>query len=128
MDFSKALYALKKGHKITNTGWNGKDQYIVKMAGYPDGVPANENFFKATGTPIGTQVKISPYYVLRNAQGEYVPWTPSTGDLNSDKWEVLTVEERPEKEAMVYLVPFQKVLIAEFSDGSCKVFHRFSSN
>mgnify|MGYP001624944699 CR=1 FL=1 len=38
MDFSAALVFLKTGNKLTRTGWNGKNQFVVMQKGYPDGI------------------------------------------------------------------------------------------
>jgi hypothetical protein len=90
MDFPTALSECLKGSRITNSKWNGKDQYVFMMPGYPDGVPANEALSDSAKIPEGKKVVIPPYLMLRNAQGQFVNWVPSTGDLFSKYWEVLT--------------------------------------
>jgi hypothetical protein len=89
MDFSDALRECKNGSRITRTGWNGPGQYVVHQEGYPDGIAINANTSKATGIPQGTVEKFAPYLMMRNAQGVFVPWLASQGDLLADDWEAI---------------------------------------
>jgi hypothetical protein len=95
MDFSDALDDCKNGAKITRVGWNGPGQYVVLQKGYPDGIAINVNTAEATGIPQGTVCSFAPYLMLRNAQGVFVPWVPSTGDLLAEDWEHAQEEEAP---------------------------------
>jgi hypothetical protein len=72
--FEEVFSAVKSGHRITRAGWNGKDQYVT--AQYPD------KHSKMT----------VPYLVLKNAQGDFVPWAPSQGDLFATDWAVLSIQ------------------------------------
>lgn len=90
MDFSDALRQCTDGNKITRTGWNAPGQYVVHQKGYPDGIAINANTAQATGIPQGTVEKFAPYLMIRNAQGVFVPWLASQGDLLADDWEVLS--------------------------------------
>jgi hypothetical protein len=89
LTFEEAFKAIKAGKKVSREDWNGKDQCVFMMPGYPDGIGANEAHSKATGIPVGEKVTILPYLMLKNAQGEFVHWVPSSGDLFSDKWKVV---------------------------------------
>lgn len=101
MNFSSALLHLKGGRKLTRAGWDGKDQWVVMQDGYPDGIAINRNTAKATGLPEGSVQKFEPYYTMFTAWGTFVPWVPSTGDLNAEDWEVyLTSAEREAREAL----------------------------
>lgn len=86
MNFSDALNACKDGFKITRIGWNGAGQYVVLQKGYPEGIPLNENTADATGIPEGTVCKFAPYLMIRNAQGVFVLWLASQGDLLAEDW------------------------------------------
>ena len=89
MDFSAALAACKAGSRITRAGWNGPGQYVVHQQGYPDGIAINANTAQATGIPQGTVCQFAPYLMLRNAQGVFVPWLASQGDLFAGDWAVV---------------------------------------
>ena len=84
--FSKALEAVKHGGKVQRAGWNGKGMHLVKMDGFPDGVPANEETRKKHGLPDGAVVKVDPYLAMFTATGSIVPWLASQSDLLSDDW------------------------------------------
>jgi len=88
-DFSDALNLCKMGHRITREGWSGKSQYVVFQKGYPEGIPINGNTAEATGIPEGTVCKFEPYLMFRNAQGSFVPWLASQGDLLAEDWFVV---------------------------------------
>ena len=89
MDFGNALTALREGVRMTRSGWNGKDMYIVLQAGYPDGVPLNSNTAKATGIPEGTICKFHPYLMMKTVDGAFVPWVASQTDLLETDWETI---------------------------------------
>ena len=89
MDFSDALRQCKNGNKITRSGWNGPGQYVVYQAGYPDGIAINANTARATGIEQGTVCSFAPYLMMRNAQGVFVPWLASQGDLLADDWQTV---------------------------------------
>lgn len=69
--FGHVLKQAMGGRLIARTGWNGPGQYV--KAQFPD-----EN----------SEMSV-PYLVLKNAQGQYVPWVPSQGDLFAIDWFVL---------------------------------------
>ena len=88
MNFSEALDLCKNGSRITRAGWNGPGQYVVYQPGYPDGIGINANTARATGIPEGTVCKFAPYLMFRTAQGVFVPWLASQGDLLAEDWEL----------------------------------------
>lgn len=71
MNFQDALAAAKNGHKIAREGWNGKGQNV--SAQFPD----------------EHSMMTAPYLYLFNAQGGFVPWVPSQGDLFAEDWGVV---------------------------------------
>lgn len=86
MPFEVALLWLKRGYRAARTGWNGKNMYVVRQAGYPHGIPINANTAKATGLPEGTVCRFRPYYMMCTADGSFVPWLASQTDLDADDW------------------------------------------
>jgi hypothetical protein len=87
MDFSDALRALKSGDRVTRSGWNGRDMFVVHQRGYPEGIPINANTAEATGIPQGTVCVFRPYLMMRTADGSFVPWLISQTDALADDWE-----------------------------------------
>lgn len=88
VDFSTALYLLRRGERVVRSGWNGKGMFVVLQKGYPDGVPINKNTADATGIPEGTIKKFRPYLMLYTAQGDFCPWAPSASDVLAEDWGV----------------------------------------
>lgn len=89
MNFSDALHCCKDGSKIARDDWNASGQFVFHQEGYPEGVLINKKTAEATGLPKDTIIKIEPYFTLFNAQGVLVPWVPTQGDLNSEKWSLV---------------------------------------
>lgn len=90
MDFSDALREIKAGSKVTRDGWNGPGQWVAMSPGFelgPDRVYSEpiRDAIVAAGEP-GTFL---PYLMMCNAQGAYVPWLASQGDLLATDWRIL---------------------------------------
>jgi len=81
IDIGKAVRLLKSGSRIARKGWNGAGLYLVYMAGYPEGVPANQATADAHDVPLGHTIVIDPYIAMRTASGSVVPWLASQTDL-----------------------------------------------
>ena len=90
--FSVALIALRKGHKVMRSGWNGKNQYVVAQC-VPTATTADKIWNahnKAHAESIGGSIVVAPYCTLKTAQNTLaMGWVPSTGDLFADDWEVI---------------------------------------
>lgn len=71
LSFSQALGVLKKGHKVSRIGWNGKGMWLKLQ--HPD-----ENS-KMT----------LPYIYMYTADKNLVPWVASQTDILAEDWEVV---------------------------------------
>lgn len=92
LSFGSALEALKQGHKICRSGWNGKDQYVVAQAQTTTTEASKiwNPHNKAHAEKIGGQIDVAPYCTLKTAQDTLaMGWTPSTGDLFANDWLIL---------------------------------------
>lgn len=87
MDIGEALRAAREGDRITRAGWNGEGMWVAYQAGYPDGIPINENTARATGLVQGTVCRFLPYLMLRTVDGAFVPWVISQTDVLAQDWE-----------------------------------------
>lgn len=68
MDFSQALFMVKRGRRIARAGWNGKGMWL--MLQIPD-----------------AHSKMSLSYVyMKTADDKLVPWLCSQTDLLADDW------------------------------------------
>ena len=86
--FEIAVMNLKSGRKVTRSGWNAPGQWVVRQAGYPDGIAINANTAAATGIPEGTMCQFRPYLMLHTADGSFVPWAPSVSDVLAEDWAI----------------------------------------
>lgn len=91
IDFSGALIALQQGRHLARDGWNGTGLFVMLQAGYPDGIPINQNTAAATGLPQGTMCAVSPYLQLckTGEQCRLDAWVPSTGDVLASDWRIV---------------------------------------
>lgn len=88
MNFSEALTAVKAGHKIKRSGWNGAGQFVIKAGGYVVNEARPGSDYAKAG--IVGAFTIQPHLDLKNAQGHMQPgWVPSQGDLFAEDWEAL---------------------------------------
>ncbi len=95
MDFSLALEALKSGKKLTRTGWNGKNMFVVKMPElYLPPFNTQDTFKKVndrTAKHIGedTPLDSQPYFAMFTTDEKWQPgWLPSQADLFAEDWEI----------------------------------------
>lgn len=70
MHFRVALTLLRKGRKVTRSGWNDKGLYIVL-------VPAKEFLFS----------EMVEFLAIKNVNNNFCPWTPSQTDALANDWE-----------------------------------------
>lgn len=89
MSFGMSIEAAKRGYKVARSGWNGLGMYCALMPGFPDGVPANEQTAKVHNVPIGSLIKVRPYWVLKTAQDDLAMWSPSGSDSLADDWMIV---------------------------------------
>lgn len=87
MTFGKALELLKEGKKVTRTGWNGQNMFVVMQKGYPEGIPCNKQTAEAFGYEEGSLFKVRPYLQMRCADGTHQMWLASQSDILEEDWE-----------------------------------------
>jgi hypothetical protein len=92
MNFSEALELIKKGKKLTRSGWNGnklgegKPMFVYLVDGSEFTVnraPLNKIYKE------GTNIKYRPHIDLCAADGSCGVWSISNNDALADDWEVV---------------------------------------
>jgi hypothetical protein len=83
MNFGVALEALKSGHRVARSGWNGKDMFLFLVPGSKFTVnrPPLLGIY-----PEGTEIEYHPHIDMKTVQGYVVPWLASQADLLADDW------------------------------------------
>jgi hypothetical protein len=71
LNFGDALVALKAGHRVTRSGWNGKSMWLNLQV--PD---ANSKM-------------TLPYIYMKTVQDDLVPWLASQTDMLAEDWVIL---------------------------------------
>ena len=85
-DFGWALRSLKEGKKVTRSGWNGEDMWIVMMATMT--IPAGMvNERTRRHVPAEVDVPCGAYIVMWTAQRVWQPgWLASQADILAEDW------------------------------------------
>ena len=83
--FGVAIEALKIGHKVQRSGWNGKDMYLVILD------PARDNLITLSVSCIEAkrELALQPFIVMKTVDNTYVPWLASQTDMLSDDWGIV---------------------------------------
>ena len=97
MSFGEALHALKAGHRVARSGWNGKNMFIYLNKGSVDDSSLGEHSLLIEGVQQelfeygdkGTVTRL-PNINMRSASGSTVTgWLPSTTDMLAEDWTIL---------------------------------------
>lgn len=86
MSFGLAIEALKKGHKVARTGWNGKGMFLFLVQG---------STFKVNRPPLlgiypeGTEIQYHAHIDMKTADNQVVPWLASQTDMLADDWQII---------------------------------------
>lgn len=87
MNFGLAIEAMKKGHKVQRTGWNGKGMWLTF-------VNRSRDVKLTAGTPYAnaglSEVTIDAHIDMYTAQGTMQPgWLASQADMLADDWQTV---------------------------------------
>ena len=98
MDFGYALNAMREGKRVTRPGWNGKGMFIFLNPG--SDVRVSEGRPLASAYPVGTEIKMLPYIMMKTAENtipdpipKLVPWLASQTDILAEDWEITEAKE-----------------------------------
>ena len=83
MDFSDALKCLKRGERVSRSGWNGMGMSIYL-------IPEGWTHSRASNSPI-TEIAGPnlPFVAMHTADKYVVPWLCSQTDMLADDWGVV---------------------------------------
>ena len=92
MSFGKAIEALKEGHKVARTGWNGKGMWLILVQGQKEvqlqeGSPYYEHLQQK-------HTEILPHIDMwtinaQNRRAMLPGWAASQSDILADDWVVV---------------------------------------
>lgn len=98
LSFGHAVVALKEGHRVARSGWNGKGMflYYVPANKYPAQTKVAKMYWAERQPPLGDNEDRGPilvpygaYIAMKTAQENVVPWLASQTDVLADDWQVL---------------------------------------
>ena len=93
LTFGLAIEAMKRGHKVARSGWNGKGMFIFLVPGTPK-VTFNEGTPYAQVTDSHSEREILPHIDMwtTNSEGRLAMlpgWLASQTDMLSEDWEII---------------------------------------
>lgn len=87
MTFGLALEALRKGHKVTREGWNGKGMWLVLDPGTQNIMAKEGSVYFEAG--VEGEFSINPHIDMKTATGEMQPgWLASQTDMLAEDWQI----------------------------------------
>jgi hypothetical protein len=96
MNFGQAIEALKSGKKVSRSGWNGKNTWIVLMPPLylppfnTQGTERKVNDRTAKWIGEDKPLDCQPYIARYNAQQKWQPgWTATQSDMLAEDWVVV---------------------------------------
>ena len=83
--FGMAIEALKMGHKVQRSGWNGKDMYLVILD------PARDNLMTLSVSCVEAtrELALQPFIVMKTVDNTYVPWLASQTDMLAEDYRIV---------------------------------------
>lgn len=90
LSFGDALTALKAGHKVARSGWNGKGMFLVLQTSTPEIKPYHGSCYANALQGIKETVTIDAHIDMYTAQGTFQPgWLASQADMLSNDWQII---------------------------------------
>ena len=88
LTFGEAIEALKAGHKIARTGWNGKGMflYYVGPGRYPPSTPPGTEI---AAEHLDFRVPYRSYIAMFTVARDVVPWVASQSDILEEDWVIV---------------------------------------
>lgn len=74
ISFSEAIYLVKKGKRISRTGWNGKGMYLFLVDEWQRTNKPNDKFPGA------------PFIAMKTVDDHAIPWLASQADMFANDW------------------------------------------
>ena len=95
MNFGQTIEALKAGHRVYRSGWNGKGMWLVlmpelKLPAYStQGTHRKVNDRTAKHIGEDTPLDSRPYFAMWTAQQQWQPgWLASQADMLAEDWQI----------------------------------------
>ena len=85
MNFGEALEAVKNGHAISRTGWNGRGQFVYLISAHDLQAGLKYGYGEYEGEPMFTDV-----LAIRTTNNRIqVGWLASQSDMLADDWKIV---------------------------------------
>lgn len=79
LSFGDAIEYMKRGHKVSRSGWNGKGMFLTHIDPYINTQYQVIELEQIVGT-------LAPYIAMKTANNELIPWLASQADMLANDW------------------------------------------
>lgn len=84
VNFGEAIVALKDGHRVARSGWNGKGMWLFLIKGEAVRQAISDRYGdEGDGFPVCDAI------YMKTADNKLVPWLASQADILAEDWEIL---------------------------------------
>ena len=84
VNFGEAIVALKDGHRVARSGWNGKGMWLFLIKGEAVRQAISDRYGdEGDGFPVCDAI------YMKTADNKLVPWLASQTDILAEDWEIL---------------------------------------
>jgi len=98
LTFGSALEAVKTGHRVQRSGWNGKNMWLALIKG--------ATVQKAIGDCYGSNGETFPVLdaiYMKTADEKIVPWLCSQADMLANDWQTLPDESKSDELEVIHV-------------------------
>lgn len=88
LTFGLAIEAMKLGHKVARSGWNGKGMWLALVTPKDDDAGMGNIDYAVFGLA-GKVGPCLPWIGMRTADDKFVPWLASQTDMLAEDWEIV---------------------------------------
>lgn len=88
MTFGSAIEAMRQGHSVARTGWNGNGMFVYRVPA--NRYPAQTDVAKAYFGD-GAMIPYNAYYAIKNVNETVSTWVPSINDCEAEDWQIVEI-------------------------------------
>ncbi len=89
MAFGSAITAMKDGHRVARSGWNGKGMWLVLVQPDDDANVPPRPAYAVNGIVDDATNGCLPWIGMKTADNKFVPWLASQTDVLAEDWQIV---------------------------------------
>lgn len=89
MAFGSAITAMKDGHRVARSGWNGKGMWLTMVHPDDDANVPPRPAYAVAGIADDATNGCLPWIGMKTADNKFVPWLASQTDVLAEDWQIV---------------------------------------